>query len=171
MNPRMLLSLALATMSLVFATGCARDAKKKSADPIAADPTEARGQTPAAEYASLEFRPRSDQLTEQGRRQLTQFTSQVRYSGRNVQNIKILAWPDLEVKTPEGRMPAAEVVLANDRASIIKQQMREELNLRGKFVSYNMARQNLPNASKEVLGRIDPSSRTSRAIVIVEYED
>ena len=181
MNPRMIISMAVATMSLVFAVGCSSDAKKKSSEPKKVEATQ---EMKSEHYTSLSFDPGETRLSAMDKRNLQNLASQVRESGKEIDDIKILTWADKEYKEVN-QASSSDVILARQRAESIKNYFQEDLMADADFDYYNMAQRPGPltryfKTKGERIENMfkknnDPNmtadSRASKAVVIIEYED
>lgn len=183
MNPRMFLSMAAATMSLVFAVGCSSDAKKKEAAKKEKT-AQTRTEIMNAHYTSLSFDRGESSLSDRDKINLQDLAKKIRDSGRDVDDIKILTWADKEYGEGKGASNT-EIILARQRAESIKRYMEEELMTDEDVDFYNMAQKPGPlsrffktnetkvqetfKANNDV-NMLD-DSHASKALVIIEYED
>jgi hypothetical protein len=180
MNPRMIISMAVATMSLIFAVGCSSDAKKKSSEPKKA---EAPQEMMSDHYTSLAFDPGETRLSGMDKRNLQNLAAQIRQSGKQVDDIKIVTWSDKEYKKAN-QASSYDVILARQRAESIKNYLQNDLMSHADIDYYNMAQQPAPlsryfKAKDESVEKLfkknndlnmTSDSRASKAVVIIEYE-
>lgn len=194
MKSKMLLSMALATVSLVFASGCSTDAKKKSQ---AVKTAQAERQAAAlssqiggTQYTTVEFEKGRTRLTPLSKKHLNELAAKAKRDSREIDEIKILAWADKEYPDRGSKATTAEVILAKERAESIRNYLEKDLHSDEEIDTFNMAKR--PGLmSKLVYGedyqvkekveqagatktiRDDGSvsySKASKAMVIIDYE-
>lgn len=184
MNPRVILSMAMATMSLVFAVSCSSDNKKKSSSPSEPKKVEASPEHKSEHYTSLSFDRGETRLSSMDKRNLQNLASRVRDSGREIDDIKILTWADREYKDAN-QASSSEVILARQRAESIRNYLQEDLMTNADIDYYNMAQKPgplsryfkaKPDELEELFKRnndqnMTEDTRASKALVIIEYED
>ena len=183
MNSRMIISMAMATVSLVFAVGCSSDAKKKSHEDKVKKTAISR-ELPSEHYTSLSFDPGETRLSSMDRNNLESLVSKVKESGREIDDVKILTWADKEYSKKD-QANNSEIILARQRAESIKNYLQQGLMELKDVDYYNMAQNPAP------LGRFFKTSEdkvkktfkenddvnmmnpnhSSKALVIIEYED
>ncbi len=191
MNSRMLVSLAMATLSLVFAAGCTSPAaKKKSVE--AGEAKEAKVPTvPGTHYTTLVFDKGRSSLSEASKNHLRDLASRAHKAGKPIEEIKILAWADKEYPDKvKGRAATGDIILASERAQKIKNYLEEDLKESEDIDAFNMARR--PNLISKLFrddeyevknafeqsgatgSRLDDGSvsytKASKALVIIDYE-
>jgi OmpA family len=183
MNPRMFLSMAMATVSLLFAVGCSSDAKKKSSEAAPKTAAVSR-EMPSEHYTSLSFDPGETRLSSMDQSNLEGLVAKVKESGREIDDIKILTWADREYKQKD-QANNSEVILARQRAESIKNYLQNGLQEDADIDYYNMAQKPAPlsrffKASNEKIIRTFKANNdvnmmnpnhSSKALVIIEYED
>lgn len=181
MNPRMFFSMALATMSLIFAVGCAHDAKKKSevkTARIAENVEEAR-------YVAIKFDKGGTRLDNQDKRSLMALKREIDKQGKKVEEIKVLSWADKDYPLKGQTATESEVILARQRGEAIMNYLEKDLHTNKSIDFYNMAKK--PNAfsrlfkgddynikesfQKSGLGTNLKGSHASRALIIIEYNE
>lgn len=187
MSSRIFLSVTMAAVSLIFATGCSHQAKKKSPDKTAVAAKEIGG----THYTTIEFKKGTTKLTEASKVNLNSLTTRAHRSGREIDEIKVLAWADQEYPDKVHKAPTREVILAKERANNIKKYLSKELHESEDIEAFNMAKR--PNLVSKLFKNEDYDvkeafeqtgatgtrlndgsvsySKASKAIVIIDYED
>lgn len=185
MNPKMLVTLAMATMSLFFAAGCSLSAKKKS---IEAKSSEAPTVVGAISTA-ITFDSGKSQLTEFSREELKTLSALAKENNRAIREIRILAWSDKEYPVAEDQKKD-DIKLAKKRAQEIKNFLQHDLNERNAIGTYNMAQRpsvvskvfksdeykvkeafEMSGATSSTLPDGSVSyTKASRALVIIDYK-
>lgn len=191
MNSRMLVSLAMATLSLVFAAGCTSPtAKKKSVE--AKETAEAKVPTvPGTHYTTLVFDKGRSSLSETSKKHLKELATRAHKAGKPIEEIKILAWADKEYPDKvKGKAATGDIILASERAQKIKNYLEEDLKESDDIDAYNMARRpdfvsklfrdeeydvktafEQSGATGSRLGDGSVSyTKASKALVIIDYE-
>lgn len=191
MNSRMIVSLAVATMSLVLATGCSSTpAKKKSVEQkvqTTVDAPEVMG----THYTTIVFDKGKSNLSAVDKTALQELAEKAHKSSKRIDEIRILAWADKEYPDKvTGKTKEKDINLASERAERIKDYLESDLKETEDIDGYNMARR--PNLfSKvfqddefEVKNAFETSGTTSsrlpsgevsytkasKALVIIDYE-
>lgn len=191
MNSRMFVSLALASLSLIFSAGCTSpSAKKKSVKA-----TEAKeAQVPAisgTHYTTLVFDKGKSSLSETSKEHLKALAARAHKAGKPIEEIKVLAWSDKEYPDKvKGKASTGDIILASERAQKIKSYLEEDLKESDDIDAFNMARR--PDLISKLLrddeydvksafeqsgataSRLDDGSvsytKASKALVIIDYE-
>ena len=141
MNPRMFVSLALASLSLFFAAGCTfPGAKKKSIE--AAQAKERKSPTlPGTHYTNVVFDKGKSNLSEASKKHLKVLASRAYQNGKPIKEIKILAWSDEEYPNKVKKKASTnDIILASERARKIRTYLEEDLNESDDIDSFNMAK-------------------------------
>lgn len=183
MNPRMLFSMVMATMSLAFAVGCSTTKKeKKSEGPV---PTvESKDinnalKSDQVDFATLEFDRGEALISDMDRRHLNELAVKMTDAGKVVDDIKILTWSDRTVSTDD-EATNTEIILARQRAESIKNYLDKTLPEEEDVDFYNMAENpkryenymtrkgiHIEDAFSEEGKEMRPDGR---ALVIIEYK-
>ncbi len=191
MNSRMLVSLALASFSLIFSAGCStREAKKKSPQVAQEDETTAPVVV-GTHYTTLVFDKGKTTLNESNKKYLREFALRAHNNNKSIEDIKILAWADKEYpdKT-KSKAGIRDIILASERAQTIKQFLEEDLNEGEDIDSFNMAKR--PNLFARIIKNTDYNvkdafeksgataarlpngsvsyTKASKALVIIDYQ-
>jgi hypothetical protein len=191
MNARMFVSLAFASLSLVFATRCSiPNAKKKSVEGTKAQEAKVSAVS-GTYYTTIIFAEGKSSLTQKSKDHLKELAALAHKDGRPIEDIKILAWADKEYpdKT-KSNAATRDIILASERAQKIKSYLEKDLKESEDIDAYNMARQ--PNLiaklfrneeydvkkafeqSGATASRLDDGSvsytKASKALVIIDYE-
>lgn len=140
---------------------------------------------------SLEFTPHESDLSELSKGHLKELVTRAQEDGRAIEQIKILAWADQEYPEPSREKAHPEqVILARERAQVIKEYLTEDLETEASFDAYNMAKRpglfsQLVKGDeyelKKAVEEIGPTATTlddgsvsysqaSRAVVIIDYK-
>lgn len=191
MNSRMLVSLAVATMSLVLASGCSSSpAKKKSAEQktqTKVDAPEVMGSL----YTTVVFDKGKSNLSAINKESLQKLAETAHKNKKRIDEIRILSWADKEYPDKvKGINKEKDINLASERAERIKDYLENDLKETEDIDWYNMARR--PNLLSKILrddefevkeafessgttGSRLPSGETSftkasKALVIIDYE-
>lgn len=190
MVARMLLSLALASTSLIFAAGCSQTpAKKKSAETTSIEKT--APQLVGTHYTTVVFEKGKSSLSQFSKDNLKQLAAQAHREGKKIEEIRILAWSDKEYPDKvKGKASTTDIILASERAQKIRDFMEGDLKEQEDIDSYNMARRpnllskllrndeyavkNAFEASDATGSRLPSGSvsytKASKALVIIDYE-
>lgn len=198
MRSRMLVSLALASMGLIFAAGCTTPAaKKKSAyqnSATAAPTTVEKARTPAVvgtEYTTVFFNKGRASLDSLSKQHLKDLISNAHKTRKEIDEIRILTWADKEYPDKvNGKASTSDIILASERAQKIRDYLEQDLKEMEDIDSYNMAKRPnlmsklLQNDEYKVKEAFESSGATgdklpdgsvsytkaSKAIVIIDYE-
>ncbi len=156
-----------------------------------------RGQTSQAvartnsEYFTvLEFDKGTQRLNEKSKRDLREFVASAKKDGREINDIRILAWADREYPGKGARLNDRDVKIAKERTESIVTYLKDDLNTDGNYATYNMAKR--PNKVSEFFRGDDyktkrvfektgaapagseltafMSSKASKAVIMVDYE-
>lgn len=190
MNSRMMVSLALASMSLIFAAGCSSPVAKKKSEQT--QTTEIKQPAvPGTHYTTVVFRKGKTTLDSLSKENLRDLASKAHKQNKKIEEIRILAWSDKEYPDKvEGKASTSDIILASERAQKIKDYLENDLKELDDIDAYNMAkRPNLlskliQNDEFEVKESFESSGATasklpdgsvsytkaSKAIVIIDYE-
>lgn len=190
MAVRMLLSLALASTSLIFATGCSQNpAKKKSVESTSIEKT--APELVGTHYTTVIFEKGKSSLNQYSKENLKQLADRSYKEGKVIEEIRILAWSDKEYPEKlEGKAKTSDIILASERAQKIKDYFETDLKQEEDIDSYNMARRpnllskllrddefsvkNAFEASDATGSRLPSGSvsytKASKALVIIDYE-
>jgi hypothetical protein len=194
----MLVSLALASMGLIFAAGCTTPAaKKKSAyqnSATAAPTTVEKARTPAVvgtEYTTVFFNKGRASLDSLSKQHLKDLISNAHKTRKEIDEIRILTWADKEYPDKvNGKASTSDIILASERAQKIRDYLEQDLKEMEDIDSYNMAKRPnlmsklLQNDEYKVKEAFESSGATgdklpdgsvsytkaSKAIVIIDYE-
>ncbi len=176
------LSVTLTAFSLLHLAGCAQ----KKTLPTAAKVQELIGNY----YAAIEFEPGKSELTERNKSHLDLLAQRALRDGREIGEIKILAWADKEYPSEAERVSPKDKLLAKDRGRNIERYLKEELYATNSIDVFNMAKK------PSLLGRITKNedweiketvkdtgatgtrlpngsvsyTKASKALVIIDYE-
>lgn len=92
-------------------------------------------------YTAIQFDRGTSVLTEENKKFLNALAKKASRTGREIEEIKVLAWADREY--PAGKNEKAktrDVILANERASVIREFIRKDLNSEEPIDVFNMAK-------------------------------
>lgn len=142
-------------------------------------------------YAALQFEEGQTVLSEVNKRELNRLAQRATKDGREIEDIKILSWADMEYPQTTKKPSAEEVRLAKERAAKIKTYLEEDLHSQDDIMSFNMAKR--PSAAAEIFKNDDWAikeafeksgatgarlpdgsmsyTKASKALVIINYED
>lgn len=190
MNSRMIVSLTLASMSLIFATGCSTPiAKKKSEEKQITEVK--KPLVPGTHYTTIVFREGKSYLDSVSKDNLRSLASKAHKEKKEIEEIRVLAWSDKEYPDKvEGKASTKDIILASERAQKIKDYLENDLKETDDIDAYNMAkRPNLVsklfrNDEYDVKEAFEKSGTTgsklpdgsvsytkaSKALVIIDYE-
>ncbi len=190
MNPRMLFSMVMATMSLAFAVGCTSTKKEKKSEEALPQssqiqPTIESGEkkdvlnSDQVDFATLEFDRGEALISDMDRRHLNELAVKMTDTGKVVDDIKILTWSDRTVSTDD-EATNTEIILARQRAESIKNYLDKTLPEEEDVDFYNMAENpkryssymmrkgiHIEDAFTEEGDEVKPDGR---ALVIIEYK-
>ncbi len=199
MGSRMLVSLALASMSLIFAAGCTTPAAKKksayqnSATATTSAPVE-KTRAPAivgTEYTTVFFNKGRASLDSLSKQHLKDLISNAHKTRKEIEEIRILTWADKEYPDKvKGKASTSDIILASERAQKIRDYLELDLKEMEDIDSYNMAKR--PNLMSKLLQNDEYKvkeafestgatgdklpdgsvsyTKASKAIVIIDYE-
>jgi len=188
----LVLSLALASCSSTKKTEDGHRGKEISANKIeAAKTNEAVVKNNGEYYAVLEFDKGTQRLSDASKRDLREFIASAKKEGREIDDIKILAWADKEYPARQKALSDRDVKMANERSKSIEKYLKDDLNTDGNYATYNMAKR--PNKVSEFFRGDDyktkrifekagatpaggqmtsfMNSKASKALIMVDYED
>jgi hypothetical protein len=191
MTPRMFVSLALASLSLVFAAGCTSpSAKKKSVETTKAK-EEKIPAVSGTHYTTIVFDRGKSSLSEASKSHLKDLAARAHKNRKPIEEIKILAWSDKEYPDKmKGKASTGDIILASQRAQKIKDYLEDDLKESDDIDAFNMAKR--PDFVSKLLrddeydvktayeqsgttgSRLDDGSvsytKASKALVIIHYE-
>lgn len=101
-------------------------------------------------YTAVQFEPGKSVLTDDNKKFLNEFSRKASRSNREISEIRILAWADREYPNKENeKAKTKEVILANERARVIRDYLRKDLKADEHIDIFNMAKR--PGALDKVL--------------------
>ncbi len=182
--------ITFAVLSTIFLAGCASPRRQASEITTReSDTSRAAAMSGGSEFAVVEFAKGSFALTSEGRLTLQKVANVAKNEGRDVDEIKVLAWADREYPADGSRADRRDVNLADDRASVIKTYLKDELNADIDVDKHNMAQR--PGSFSELVKTDDykiknnfehsgaaPSAtstdnlrtKVSKAVIVIKYE-
>ena len=141
-------------------------------------------------YAVLEFQKGTQRLSDASKRDLREFVASARREGREIDDIRILAWADQEYPQSGAALSDREVKIAKERSKAIEKYLKDDLNTDGDYATYNMAKR--PNKVSEFFRGDDfktkriferagaapagtnmtsfMNSKAGKALIMVDYE-
>lgn len=129
-------SLAIA---LIFGAAACSSTKQASVEDLS--PTsQAAAKTGASHFAVINFSKGSNELTAESKETLRSVANLAKQQGKNVEEVKILSWGDMEMPAKGTRLPKREVDLASSRGDTIQDYLVENLNLDTDIDEHNMAK-------------------------------
>lgn len=153
--------------------------------------TQAVAENNGAYYAVLQFDKGTQRLSDASKKDLREFVASARREGREIDDIKILAWADREYPSTGVRLTDRDVKMANERSKSIEKYLKDDLNTSGDYETYNMAKR--PNKVSEFFKGDDyktkrifersgaapagtdmqafMNSKASKALIMVDYKD
>jgi hypothetical protein len=192
MKSRMMISLAMASVSLIFAAGCSTPvAKKKSAEETKTSSKVEGPAVPGTHYTTVVFPKGKSSLDSMSKEYLKELAAKAHKTKKPIEEIRILAWSDNEYPDKvKGKSSQKDVKLANERAQKIKDYLEQDLKELEDIDAYNMAqRPNLmsklfQNDEYEVKEAFESSGATGsklpdgsvsytkaqKALVIIDYQ-
>lgn len=193
MKSRMLISLALASLSLIFAAGCSSSvSKKKSFEAADNENQEQVLSVVGTHYTTLFFNVGRSNLSENDKENLKELSTRAHRTKKSIYEIRVLAWADKEYPEEVNSMvKMQDVKLASDRAKKIKRYLKENLNKYENIETFNMAKRPhlisklIKNDDYDVKSTFESSGATgstlpdgkisytksSKALVIINYLD
>ena len=142
--------IVIAALMSTLSVGCSshkteevRAVKTKEVVKPAQTVTENNG----AYYAVLSFDKGTQILSEASKKDLKEFVVSAQREGREIGDIKILAWPDREYPATSVRLTDRDVKMASQRSEAIEKYLKDDLNTKGDYETYNMAKR--PNKVSE----------------------
>lgn len=143
-------------------------------------------------YTAVQFSRGRSVLTDDNKRFLNELARKANRTGKEISEIKILAWADREYPGRKNeRAKTRDVILANERANVIRQFIRDDLKSREPIDVFNMAKKPglLDQITKDEEYRVKqdvaqsgvsatrlPSGETSytkagKVLVIIDYKE
>lgn len=174
---------------IILAAGCSTADKNKSE--IATDPGKKAPEVIGTQYTTIVFDKGKSTLSRHDKKLLNKFAEKAHKDDRKIDEIRILAWADEEYPEPKKKAASEkEIVLASNRALVIKDYLEEDLDEYEDIDSYNMARRPdflsklLRDDEYDVKLAFESSgatstkladgsvsySKASKALVIIDYE-
>jgi hypothetical protein len=186
MSTRMIFGVTMAVMSLIFATGCTHEGKKK---PLNEESSKTLADLGRSSFITVEFEPGQSNLSQKNLESLKQVTRMADQSRRSIEDIKVLAWSDEEYPKAKEHISVSQVILAKERGSMIKNYLEKELKFAEKIDAINMAKRSRSSSGlfttreddiKNALEASGPTTtknndgklsynKASKAIVIIDY--
>lgn len=144
-----------------------------------------------AHYASLEFSKGDSDLSKESKMFLNELAALVDREGKEIEEIKVLAWADKEYPGKAQKASTKDILLAKERARAIKEYLTDDLHSQEKIDLFNMAKRpgllskmvrTEDEAVKNAIEQMGPTattlgngkisySKASKAMVIVDYVD
>jgi hypothetical protein len=183
----MKITLVIILSSFMIA-GCSHRAAETrgSAEGIAQEGME------GSHYTALQFSRGRSVLTDANKKYLNELARKATRTGREISEIKILAWADREYPGKKNeKAKTRDVILANERANVIREFIRDDLKTREPIDVFNMAKKPgiLDQITKDEEYRVKqdvaqsgvsatrlPSGETSytkagKVLVIIDYKE
>ena len=110
-------------------------------------PVQAVTENNGAYYAVLQFDKGTQRLSNASKKDLREFVTSAQREGREINDIKILAWADREYPATGVKLTDRDVKMANERSESIEKYLKDDLNTNGDYETYNMAKR--PNKVSE----------------------
>lgn len=165
-------------------SGCSHQERTQSAEVTAAP------EIPGNHYATLDFDDGEASLSETHKRQLNDLAQKVIRDGREIGEIKVLAWADKEYPEKGERISPRDAILAKQRAQIVEEYLKKELHAKNPIETFNMAKRSPPISQvlktddwklKDSIERTGATAtrtsdgqmsytKASKALVIIDYE-
>jgi hypothetical protein len=176
--------LSLMTINSLLLTSCTHEERTQKAEVIAVP------EMPGNHYAALDFDEGEAKLSETHKRQLNNLAQKAIRDGREINEIKILAWADKEYPEKGERVSPRDAILAKERAQIVEEYLKKELHAKNSIETFNMAKRTRPisrifktddwevkesvertgaTATRTVDGQMS-YTKASKALVIIDYE-
>ncbi|OFZ32052.1 MAG: hypothetical protein A2622_12545 [Bdellovibrionales bacterium RIFCSPHIGHO2_01_FULL_40_29] len=180
-------------LGIVFLIACANTPDSVLYKNQDDDVTEVTTLTGGSEFAIIEFEKGSHALTQNGQATLQKVARVAQAEGRKVDEIKVLAWADRDYPEKGVKADRRDINLADDRASVIKTYLKDDLDSTIDIEKHNMALR--PSAFGELVksedyrikndfeitdatkqerradGKPDVlSQKFSKAIIVIKYE-
>ena len=190
--------IAIAALMSTFAIGCsshktnheAEEAKVTKTKEVI-KPAQTVTENNGAYYAVLTFDKGTQILSDNSKKDLKEFVVSAQREGREIDEIKILAWPDREYPATGVRLTDRDVKIATQRSEAIEKYLKDDLNTKGNYETYNMAKR--PNKVSEFFHGDDyktkrffersgaapagtdmksfMNSKASKALIMLDYKD
>lgn len=143
-------------------------------------------------YTAVQFDQGKSKLSDANKKYLNELARKAARTGREISEIKILAWADREYPGKKNeKAKTREVILANERATVIREFLREDLRTNEPIDVFNMAKKPglLDQITKDEEYRVKqdvaqsgvsatrlPSGETSytkagKVLVIIDYKE
>lgn len=141
-------------------------------------------------FTVLKFDKGTQRLSETSKKDLRDFVASAQRDGREIDDIKILAWADQEYPTTGAKLSDRDITIAKERSKAIEKYLKEDLKADGNYATYNMAKR--PNKVSEFFHSDDyktkrvfersgaaptgteltafMNSKASKAVIMVDYE-
>lgn len=175
--------LSIITISSLL-TSCTHKERTQNAKIIAAP------EIPGNHYAALDFDNGEAELSETHKRQLNNLAQKAIRDGREIGDIKVLAWADKEYPEKGERISPRDAILAKERAQVVEEYLKKELHAKNPIETFNMAKRAKPISRifetddwrlKESVERTGATvtttvdgqmsyTKASKALVIIDYE-
>lgn len=143
------------------------------------------------EYAVVHFEQGDNTLTDESKAKLKSFVESAQYGGRDIENIKILSWSDVDAKA--GTATDFDRSIASERSEAIEEYLKEDLKTGADYANINMAEKQaihdvfksedwkrqpfsktesrtLPQENNDEVASLMENNNSSKALVVVEYQ-
>ncbi len=186
----LLLSLAATSCSSTHKAPHTPVAKATSMDEVNKEAS-AVNRDNSAYYAVLEFDKGTQRLSDASKRDLREFVTSAKKDGREIDDIKILAWADKEYPGQGPALSDRDIKIAKERSKAIEKYLKDDLKTDGDYATYNMAKR--PNKVSEFFKADDfktkrifekpgsapagtqmtsfMNSKASKALIMVDYDE
>lgn len=188
--------IAALTLTLIV-TGCSSNDKPKENNVTKSvhkeeinRTTQAVAKSSGEYYTVLEFKKGAQRLSEKSKKDLRDFVASAQKDGREIDDIRILAWADREYPGTGAMLTDRDVKMAKERSESIEKYLQDDLNTDGNYATYNMAKR--PNKVSEFFRGDDyktkrifeksgaapagtelnafMNSKASKAVIMIDYE-
>lgn len=145
-----------------------------------------------AYYTVVEFEKGKDKLSESSKKALKNFIEKAQKEGREIDDIKIMAWADKEYPVQGAKVDKKDVKIAEERSEAIEDYLKDDLDTDGNYASFNMAKRpnkvneffkgddyktkktfeesgSAPTSASEELATF-MNNKASKALIMVDYE-
>lgn len=187
--------IAIAALLTLTAVSCSSNRKHDETKIVKTEAptktTQAVTETDSAYYAVLKFDKGTQRLSEASKKDLREFVASAKREGREIEDIKILAWADREYPSKGVKLTDHDVKIANERSKAIENYLKDDLSTNGDYETYNMAKR--PNKVSEFFKGDDyktkrifersgaaptdtdmqafMNSKASKALIMLDYKD
>ena len=141
-----------------------------SEKPLRTPATSTVVEPPKVLSSALEFKNGKTTLSEEARANLNQLALEAQSDGRQIEKIEIWTWADKDFSDQKKRAHPQDIIVANQRAQVIRDFLEDELHAQVKINAINMAKRPERGQPAYIPSNSGSLPKTYKALVMVDYQ-